>query len=115
MYGALYTDQKSRPFQILYHNDIQPSILASPPPLFRDYVKSLLISQSTLSSQNIPPFKHLYEALPESTLPLIIYPSFKHIKSCDATRIYPSVPEYNRHLNKATLPTPSSQLCVTLP
>ena len=30
--------------------------------------------KSTLPSQNIPPFKHLYDALPESTLPLRIYP-----------------------------------------
>ena len=36
-------------------------------------MKCLLIPESTLPSQNIPLFKHLYEALPEFTLPYRIY------------------------------------------
>ena len=69
VYGALDTDQQVRPNQIVY--------------LFRDYVKCLLIPESTLPSQNIPPFKHLYEALSESTLPLRIYPAPFKTSICD--------------------------------
>ena len=41
-------------------------------------MKCLLIPESTLLSQNIPPFKHLCEALPEST-PSQNIPPFKHL------------------------------------
>ena len=77
--------------------------------------------QSIFLSQNIPPFKHLYEALLEYTLPLridppllniymrpsqnvplplrIYPPPFKHLGSiCDPPRIYPSIPDTTRFL-----------------
>ena len=81
-----------------------------PPPPFCDYVKCLLLLEYT-------PFKHLCEALPESTIPLRICPLFPHLYMRPSQnlplppRIYPpfehlrsiSLPEYTRLLYKATL------------
>ena len=70
VYGALDTDQQSRP----NHNKIYPSIPRSnppPPPHPRDYVKCILLPESTLPSQNIPPFKHLGYKRPSQNLPSV--------------------------------------------
>ena len=68
-------------------------------------MKCRLIPESTLSSQNIAPFKHLYVTLPDCTPPSQnIHPPFKHLRSIsDPPRIYPSLPKYTRLLYKATL------------
>ena len=72
VYGALDTDQQSRQNQIVYHNKIYPSIPGSTPhPPTRDYVKCLLLPESTLPSQNMPPFKHLGYMRPSRNLPSV--------------------------------------------
>ena len=114
-----------------------------PPPHFRDYVKCLLIPESTLPSQNIPPFQsqtsirgppRIYPPSQNIVTPFQsqtsirgpprIYPPSQNIPPfqtsmrVDPPRIYPSIPEYTHLLYKATLLESTlplfSQLCATL-